>query len=226
MNFSDDLKTYVAILNKVSYCLFLITFLVFPISIEIWSKAIHSERAYSLFKPAFLFFGVHNLFYFWGYSLNGDYIDYSIFSLEYFVFCLAANRLYYSENIYLQTIAVLGKGLMWVGFVMGLVGIFMFIVISQKYETDEVFSFDIKDRHYETRRYSYGFVTLLYTSLTYDTYRRYKFFPIEHKMNRAWFLGPKNGYLQYDEELKVILKEEEWNHRMIFKDKDGNTFNR
>lgn len=160
-----------------SYYIYLLTFLGYPIlslvlhhNLNLWKFSAH-------WKWIFGVFAIHNVSYYYGLSIKCDYPDYIIFSLEYLFFCLTIFSLSKSSKRILRISRVLGIFLIVVGFLQGLVGTILFIVVAQDFEADKVYCFKSGGNHYVTRRYSFGFATLDDTRYNFDTYRTYKFLP-------------------------------------------------
>lgn len=76
-----------------------------------------------------------------------------------------------------------------------------------EYEADRIFHFESNNKNYETRRYSFGGATLSDTRYTFETYREFKYLPIEHKVDKTSFLDTKT-YLDISEpQLKIKVVE-------------------
>ena len=161
-----------------------------------------------------------------GYSLKGDYVDYFVFSLEYLAFCVTVVLLFKSTNIYAKIFRVFGTIAISFGFIIGLIGILMFIAISQDYEADKFFYFESNSKTYETRRYSFDFATLANTRYTFKTYRTFKYLPIEKKIDTTDFFDDKTD-LQIDEnDLKISLFNADNKQQILFKSTNGHTFSK
>jgi hypothetical protein len=206
------------------YYIFLISFLGFPILGLILSKYLKINWSSKLIKLTILFFVTHNLLFYFGFSLKGDYVDYSIFSIEYLIFCLTVCLLFKSTNIYIRVFRVLGAITISLGFIFGLFGILLFIFISMDYEADKIFHFKANNENYETRRYSFGGATLSDTRYIFETYRDFKYLPIEHKLDRTDFLDSKTDLDISEPGLKINILENRKAEQIIFKSTNGNTF--
>jgi len=62
---------------------------------------------------------------------------------------------------------------------------------SQDYECDKVFTYTSDGKDYQTRRYSFGFVTLMWEKYTFDTYRTLKYLPVEYRVDESIFFDNK-----------------------------------
>lgn len=209
-----------------TYYIFLLTFLGYPIVGIILSKLITFDKISKLIKPTILFFLTHNILIVFGYSLKGDYVDYFIFSLEYLVFCLIIVLLFKTTNIYAKTFRIFGTITISLGFIVGLVGILMFIVISQDYEADKIFHFASNDKIYETRRYSFGFVTLADTRYTFKTYRTYKWLPLEKITDTTDFFDDKTDLKIDEDSLKISILNADSKKQIIFQSTNGHIFSK
>lgn len=168
------------------YFIYLLTFLVYPvIGLVIGSKIVFEDCKVLIVWLAG-FFSLHNMLFFSGYSMSGDYPDYLIFSFEYLLFCTVVSSLLYSDrNAYTVVLRSVGAAAIVLGFVQGLIGVFLFIVIAQDYEADKVYSFTSEEANYQTRRYCFSFATLDDTRYTFETYKKYKSIPIERLINHT-----------------------------------------
>jgi len=210
---------------NVTYYILLVSFLGYPIIGIILLNLIKLDNFSKLLVPTILFFLIHNILFAFGYSLKGDYVDYIIFSLEYLVLCLTVILLK-TTNIYFKIFRVIGTIAISLGFVIGFIGIIMFIVISQDFETDKIFHFENNSKSYETRRYSFGFATLENTRYTFKTYRNYKYFPIEKEIDTTDFFDNKTD-LQIDEDkLKISIVNTGTKQQILFISTNGHTFSK
>jgi hypothetical protein len=208
------------------YYIFLVTFLVFPIIGIILSKQIVLNRFLKIRAPVVAFFLTHNILFIFGYSLKGDYIDYFIFSIEYLVFCLTISLLFKANNIFAKIVRIAGTIAISLGFIVGLIGILLFIFIAQDYETDKVFHFTSKGKKFETRRYSFGGATLSDTRYTFETYRNYKYFPLERKIDKTDFFDTKTNLNIDEDELKISINRVDTKEQIIFQSTNGHTFSK
>ena len=208
------------------YYILLTTFLGFPIIGLVLSKYTTLDKHLTFWKILIAFFAVHNVFFFLGYSLKGDYIDYVIFSIEYFFFCLIIFLLFKSAHAYVKIFRVLGAIAISLGFIIGLFGILFFIFVSLDYETDKIFHFQNNDKSYETRSYSFGGATLSDTKYTFETYRYFRYLPIEHKLDKTIFFDDKTDLNIQEPTLNITIRENENSMQIIFKSTNGNTFSK
>ena len=208
------------------YYIFLLTFLGYPIVGLILSKLIPFEKVSKLIKPTILFILIHNILFAFGYSLKGDYVDYFIFSLEYLAFCFKIVLLFKTTNIYAKIFRVIGTITISLGFIIGLIGIIMFIPISKDYQADKIFHFVSSDKTYETRRYSFGFATLADTRYTFKTYRTYKYFSLEKKIDATDFFDNKTDLQIGENNLKISVVNTNTKEQILFKSTNGHTFSK
>jgi len=88
------------------------------------------------------------------------------------------------------------------------------------------FHFKTKDKTYETRRYSFGGATLDNTKYTFETYRVYKYFPFENKVDKTIFFDTESKVAIDEADLKIAIKTIDNKERIIFKDREGNEFSK
>ncbi len=136
-------------------------------------------------------FVIHNILFIQGLSFKGDYPDYFVFSIEYLFLSVIIIRLYKLKDNYSKIFRSIGSILLVIGFLQGLIGILLFIVISQDYETDKIYNFNNNKKSYQTRRYSFGFVTSESIRYSFKTYRRFEYLPFELKINKIDFFDTK-----------------------------------
>jgi len=109
------------------------------------------------------------------------------------------------KNIILKIGGILGFCGLIVGFLIGLAGILLFLVISQDYEADKVYCLESNGKHYQTRRYSYGFATIDSITYSFYTYRRYPFLPIENKIDTTEIIDTKGEVSPESEHFKITI---------------------
>jgi len=209
---------------ELTYYLFLLSFLGFPILALVIANNTKVDRLVKYKKLIIALFVIHNLLFWVGISLKGDYIDYFIFSIEYFVFCLIAFLLKGQTNLWtrlFRIVSLIGVSLL---FVVGLVGILLFIIISMDYETDKIFRFTSKDKTYETRRYAFGFATTTDTRYTFETYRTFGIFPIEYKIDKTDFFDTKTNLRISEPQLKIEILSKNNKEQIHFISTNGNEF--
>lgn len=209
---------------NLSYIIFLLTFLVYPIVAFVFSQFIIVHRNLNLIKLLFVFFLLHNILFFFGISIIGNYPDYFIFSTEYLVFCFIINFISAPKNIFLKIVEKFGIAAIFIGTFIGLIGIVLFPVVSQDYETDRLFLFTSNGKTYETRRYSFGTVSAASTRYTFETYRNFMFFPIELKIDKTVFFDHRTSLKIGDDELKIALKQTSNKSQLIFTSTNGKSY--
>jgi len=153
-------------------------------------------------------------------------IEYQVVLIEYFVFCFAIFLLFEMD-----TIRIFSRIFRWLGllaislaFIYGGIGVFLFAVESQDYEADRIFHFGSDGKNYETRRYSFGFATLVDTRYTFETYRYYCYFPFEKKIDKSDFFGLKTNLNIGEDALKINIVNAGSSQQLVFKSTDGKFF--
>lgn len=207
---------------ETTYWLLLITFLVFPIIGLVLRNNKHLERIKNYRYWIISFFIAHNIFFYFGLSLRGDYIDYFIFSIEYLIICLSIFSLNRQTNWIYKSLKAIGVIGIIFGFLFGLVGILFFIVLTMELETDKVFKYTCNDKSYETRRYSFGFATLENTKYRFETYRTLDLIPLEYKIDKTDFFDNKTKLNITEDELKIDINTD--NKSVTFISTNGNNF--
>lgn len=190
-----------------TYIIYLLTFLGFPILGLLISKYLDFNRSKRYLKWPLILFAIHNILYIFGLSIKGDYPDYIAFSLEYLFFCVTIFLLFKATTTLSKTVGIIGMTVIVVGFIQGIIGILLFIVISQDFETDKIYNFKSDEKHYQTRRYCFGFATLDDTRYTFETYRIYKYLPFEKQINKTDLFELKSDLDFSDNNFGIEIKE-------------------
>jgi len=189
------------------YYIYLLTFLGYPfIGFQI-SRFLNVDFFKKGFKILFLLFVVHNLLFSFGCSIKGDYPDYVIFSIEYLFTCISISMLYKIKINKTGLLKVLGTVLIGIGFIQGLIGILLFIVIVQDFEADKIYKFKHNDILYQTRRYRSGFVTQMDTKYRFETYKNFDLLPIEIKIDDTKLFDTKCKVKFEDKQFKIDIIE-------------------
>lgn len=207
-----------------TYYLFLLTFLLFPIIPIVVYQFKQFDSIAKFIKVVIAFLLLYNVLFSFGFSLKGDVSDYLIFSIEYLIFCFALCLK--SKKIYVNVLRFAARSAIIIGFVVGLIGIFIFPVIEQDYKCDKTYHFVNNNKFYETRRYSDGFVTAANTRYTFVTFRQYPFLPIEKKIGKTVTFDTETN-LNFDEDnVQINLESINGKGKIIFRDKEGNIFSK
>jgi hypothetical protein len=206
------------------YYTYLLTFLGYPIIGFFLSKNLEFDSIKKYLILFLFIFPIHNVLFLLNYSLRGDYPDYLIFSLEYFFFCLTISLLYKLPNIYSKIFRVIGTVIIGIGILQGLLGILLFIVISSDFESDKIYNFNFKNSDYRTRRYSFGFATLIDTKFTFDTYKNYNYLPFEKQINKANLFESKSELDFSDDNFSIIMRDSSDKQILQFSSKNGKIF--
>ena len=168
---------------KFSYWLLLATFLVFPIIAISWTSYSGGASVFKWVRKLFPVFATLNIFFYFGYSIRGDYADYTIFSLEYLWFCMLVIGSNIFRGLPVKLFRMLGMLCIGLGFVVGFIGIVFFILLAMDLESDKRMFFSNGNERYEVRRFSSGFATSESTRYTFDTYRTYGWLPVEKRID-------------------------------------------
>ncbi len=207
-----------------TYFLFLLTFIGFSVLGFVIARKVKLNLLLKHKIFILSFFSIHNLLFYFGLSIEGDYIDYVIFAIEYFTFCWAVFSLNGQLNIWIKILRRIGIAVVLLGYITGFIGIVLFIVISQDYEIDKVFKFTSNNKDYETRRYTFGFATLSDTRYTFKTYRIFGIIPIEYKIDESDFFGNKTNLNIGESALKIEIYHINNEEQIKFISSNGNVF--
>lgn len=206
------------------YYLYLLTFLVFPILGFVLSNFTQLEGNGEYLKGPLLFFVLHNALFCIGYSLKGDYPDYIVFSLEYLFFSFATSLFYKSKNITVKILGEIGRAILILGLLQGLVGILLFLVVSQDYEADKIYNFKSSSHQYQTRRYSFGFATLDDTRFTFETYKTYSGLPFEKQVDKTDLFELKSELDFRDGAIGISITGESNTPKLEFRSSNGKKY--
>jgi len=206
------------------YYILLFTLLGSPIVAIFLSAYLKIKLASSAFRLIVVFFLLHNLLFFFGYSLRGDYIDYTIFSLEYFAFCVMMFALFKTPGNSVGCFRAFGLIVVSLGILIGLLGIAFFIFLAMDFDAAKIFHFQNNNKTYETRLYTFEGATLSNTKYTFETYRRFQFLPIEHKVDKTIFYDDKTELDISDPKLKISVLDTLGGRKIIFKSTNSKTF--
>jgi hypothetical protein len=209
-----------------SYYLFLVTLLIFPIIGYFISKYVKKIFLNRYLKFIFSFFIIHNALFYFGLSLKGDYIDYSIFSLEYLFFSVITFIFYNKTTTFSRIITSIGVFSMIIGSFIGFLGIWLFIVISMDYEAEKIINFSNNNYNYSTRKYIFGFATTSDSRDTFETYRIFDFLPFEYKIDETVFFGSETRIRCSDENLKIQVQKKNKIDYLEFSSSDGGKFSK
>ena len=209
-----------------TYYLLLQTFLIFPLLALVIAINFRPKKLFDSFKIAGAFFLIQNILFLFGFSLRDDYVDHFVFSLEYFFFCFIVFSLFKTSNIYIKIFRVFSTIIIVFGFIIGCFGIFLFPFVSQGYQTDMTFNFESNNKQYETRRYSFGGATLSNTRYTFETFRTFKYLPIEYKLDKTDFFDDRTSLNIDDPELKISIVENKNVQQIVFKSSNGKVFSK
>lgn len=175
-----------------TYFLYILTFWVYPLIGIILFKIQPPQRYFQPNKIIITLFIAHIILFFLGFSIKGDYPDDIVFSIEYLYFILILIGLYRKTDKLSTLVRNFGKIILVIGFLQGIIGLYIFAVISQDFEADKTFQSEYNGNNYETRRYSFGFATLTDTRYTFVTYLNITFLPIEKQIDETVFFGLKS----------------------------------
>lgn len=92
------------------------------------------------------------------------------------------------------------------------------------YQADRIFHFESSNENYEIRRYSFGFATSSDTKYTFETYRKFQYLPIEHKIDRSIFFDDKTDLDISEPQLKIGVVENEKVKQIVFRSSNGKMF--
>ncbi|WP_419803428.1 hypothetical protein [Mucilaginibacter sp.] len=175
-------------------------------------------------KFVIAFFAIYNLLLYFKVSLKGDFADYIILSIEYFVICLFIFSPKKHKEFWIKLLRVVAITGICIGTIVGGIGIFLFPIISQDYTTDKIFYFEHSDKLYETRRYRFGTIGSVDTRYTFNTYRIFSILPFEYKIDKTDFSDLKTNLNISDPNLKIDIIRNINKDKIKFSSTDGKEF--
>ncbi|KOY86326.1 hypothetical protein AD998_09375 [bacterium 336/3] len=198
------------------YILYIFTFILAPVisNLIIENVIFQSYKKYLIGFSIFFF--IHNLFWSFGYSIQGNFPDYIIFSLEYFSVCLWLLLGFRVKKSYIKVLSILG--FIPVGLTLILASFFLiwFPPITQDYIPYQNYSFGYQDNHYQTRVFVYGFVTFVDTKYTFQTYQVFENVPIEYHLDTTLLSSIKNSFVYALKDFNVRITEYQGQKQLIF----------
>lgn len=193
-----------------TFILYLITFFAYPILALLASLYIDLFKYRKIIYGGILILLIHHAFYvFDGISIQGDYADYIVFSLDYLILILLFLIHFENKTPLFKFIRILGIMIILFGYIQLFFSIFLIPVFAQDFEADRIFSVKSTDKTYQVRRYSFGFATLDDVNYTFETYKIYPFFPFEKLLNTTQLSLMKNELNFQDPNFEVRIKEEQ-----------------
>lgn len=153
------------------YKLYIITFLLFPLIGYIIAHYIKPLVSKPFMVGLGIVFIIHNVLFLLGYSIVGDYPDYILFSIEYLFLSTAVFLMCKIKKPITIALGSFGRIIILFGLLQGLIGVVLFPVIAQDFETDKIYNVFSNEDDYQIRRYTFGFATLADTRFTYEVYR-------------------------------------------------------
>ncbi len=168
--------------------LYLLSLIILPIAGLILLSITEISNYYRVMIWMVLFFIIHNILFFFGYSLRGDNVDYIIITLEYpFVLLLFVSLADIWKNIYTKILRNLTITIIILGILVEMVNFINMFPTDMDYVCDKETHFISNTQSYEVRRYTFGFATLINTRCTFETYRTFKYLPFERLLDRTVF---------------------------------------
>jgi hypothetical protein len=204
--------------------LIIITFLVFPALSNPIAQMVRPKILFWLGKVALILFLPYDVLFLLGFSFRGDHIDACIFSFEYMIFCTATWYSFNAQNLCSKILRIAGTIVISFFFLIGFLGIWLFAYASQEYEPDKIFHLTSDGKSYETRRYSFGGVLSSDTRYTFDTYRYYRYLPIERKIDETDFFDEQTELDIGEDSLQISIQKDVNNRTLLFKSTNRHNF--
>lgn len=205
------------------YFILIISLLAIPLVVSIISRHIKIGKILPFIKLTYLFLLIYFVLNLFNYSFSGDYPDYIMYSLAYFMFCLAVfNISNLSKSIFSILFRVFGWVVISVFLIIGFVGIVLFIPAAHEFHSDKQFRFKSNNNSYESRRYNFGFATLNDIKYTFTTYKKFEFLPFEKEIDCTSFLDTKTEVDIASDDLKIEILG--LDSIIIFKSANGQMF--
>ena len=206
-----------------SYFILLAATIVLPTIAIVLNRNFKPKKIFKYLKIPIVFFSVFLVSEVNGYSLMGDYPNYICNALAYFVFVLSIlsfpkmfkNPLH--TNIIRRTLFVP----VGVIFGIGCFGIFFFLLISEDFDSKETYNIISDSNEYITRKYSSGSATQYHIKYTFETFKTYKYMPIEKRVDNTTFLSEQSKLiLNNKDSLQISIK----NNLITFNSSNGALF--
>lgn len=169
------------------YILTVLTLIGMPVLAKYTYAYLSQAKIFARFRLVRIVMLSYTALYMLGLSLSGDLIDYLILSLSYYIVCVSVFMLYKKKNVMSRIVGIVGSiiiTLIGLSAVLFLVIISFFLDIGRGYIPDKICHFEKDNKHYETRRFSRGFVTSPGTTYNFVTYRKFNFIPFEWEVNK------------------------------------------
>lgn len=188
------------------------------------TKLYHTSNKFKFIPILFL---IHNLFYYFGYSIWDECFDYLTFFLEYLAFCsIAYTTFKYKKEWKMKTLVIISNSIVVLGFVTGTVG-FLFVALTTSGEgIDKKLDFSSGESSYEMRRSTSSFPTLSSTKYTFRTYEVSNYFPIEKLIDTTIFFDTKTPLSIGEEGLQIIISRSNMIKSITFKSTNGKSFSK
>lgn len=198
-----------------AYVLLLSAFLAFPVIAYVFAERFDFLKHRKLWRSTCFTFAVYDFFLLFGISFSGDFFDYILLAIQYFLVCAGVFSLFRIKSTWTKILGIIGSILIGFGFIGGLFGILLFIPISQDYVSDKKYNFTFETKSYQTRRYVFGFATTGDTRYSFQTYQAYVF-PIERKVNETDFFSSKTELDFEDASFSVAIVKNPKGERIRF----------
>ena len=210
------------------YTLSVSSFLVFPaLGYALVDKEIISFKKHRIWLvPLLVMLCIHSLFQFFDYSIAGDIIDHTLWSIKFFYFYLLLFLLAKSESIISNILRGFSIMLVMGSLPVGFASIYLFVVPAQWNTTDKHYEFRYEENNYETRRYVSDFVTLSDISYRYSTYQVFTLWLFEKHIDSTTFRKSKHQIAFQDEQLQINIIDNAGYHILRFSSPNGKAFSK
>lgn len=166
-----------------------LTFCGYPLISLILSKLIKINTSALWIKLIVGFFLIYDTLLVFNISFKGDYIDYTLLSLEYLLLCLYIFFAPDPSSIISKLSMGIGVIIFALSLIFTLFSMILFPLLAQNYESSHVVHFYVNDKNYTTRQYDFGTIGANKIRHTFNTYKTFSALPFEYHIDRTDFPG-------------------------------------
>ena len=191
------------------YYIFTSTLLTLPLISLILSRKVNPKQLIKYTFTPLIIIVIYILIGQIGYSFYGDYPEYIIVSIGYFLFSIATFS--YPRLLIKKThrllIQIIPCSIIILLFINGLFGIVLFPTFEGDYESKIKYNFQSDNYNLETRKFQSSWVTNMYTKYSFDTYKILIPKLIEYKIDETVLRDNKTRLiLDHPDSLSIQLR--------------------
>lgn len=164
-----------------------LTFCGYPLISLILSKLIKINTSALWIKLLVGFFLIYDTLLVFNISFKGDYIDYTLLSLEYLLLCMYIFFAPAPSSIISKLSMGIGVIIFALSLIFTLFSMIFFPLLTQDYESSHAIHLSANEKNYTTRQYDLGTVGADKVRYTFNTYRTFSVLPFEYHIDHADF---------------------------------------